>query len=207
MQINDAGSTMTSRLTGLDRPHYLYVDSSDSIYLSDTYNHSVLLFLSNSTSGKVVAGNRVQGSNNDQLSRPYGVFVNRIGTIYIADRYNNRIMKWFSGASAGIRVAGDGTPGSSSTQVDSPTQIIVDENEYMYISEIGYGRITRWPPNSTCGVCIAACAGSPGNTSTQLREPHSLAFDSNGSLYVTDWGNHRVQKFKILDYESKYFSS
>ena len=113
-------------------------------------------------------------------------------------------MKWISGAKSGVRVAGDGTSGSSSTQLYTPTQIILDENEYMYISESHNHRITRWAPNSNYGVCIAACTGASGTTSTQLNYPHSLAFDSNRSLYVSDWGNHRIQKFQILNYQSEY---
>jgi sugar lactone lactonase YvrE len=107
-------------------------------------------------------------------------------------------MKWFSGASAGILAAGDGSPGSSSTQLNGPIHIIVDVNEYMYISDAGNARIIRWAPNSTFGVCVAACTSTAGTAPTQLNMPHSLAFDSNGSLYVSDWENHRVQKFQIL---------
>ena len=151
----------------------------------------------------MVAGNGVAGSDNNQLDTPYGVFVNHAGTIYVADCHNHRIMKWLSGASSGVIVAGNGAASSSSTQLNSPTQIIVDANGYMYISESGNSRITRWAPNSTFGVCIVACTGTPGIASTQLYAPHSLAFDSNGSLYVSDYGNHRVQKFQILKYHSE----
>jgi sugar lactone lactonase YvrE len=114
-------------------------------------------------------------------------------------------MKWLYGALFGILVAGDGTPGSSSTQLNYPTDIVVDADEYMYISELGNARITRWAPNSTCGVCLVGCTGASGTASTQLNWPHSLAFDSNGSLYVADSANHRVQKFQILNYRSEYF--
>jgi sugar lactone lactonase YvrE len=101
-------------------------------------------------------------------------------------------------------VAGDGTSGTSSTQLSYPTQIVIDTNDYMYISEGGNSRITRWPPNSNYGECIAACTGTSGTASTQLNGPFSLAFDSDGSLYVTDTANNRTQKFQILPYNSKY---
>ncbi len=125
--------------------------------------------------------------------------------MYVADCLNHRILKWFSAATSGILVAGDGTPGSSSTQLNAPTDIVVDADEYMYISESSNSRITRWAPNSTCGMCLVGCIGVSGTASTQLNGPHSLTFDSNGSLYVADFGNHRVQKFQILNYRSEYF--
>ncbi len=185
-------------------PLYFYVDNNDNIYLSDYNNNRVLLFLSNSTNFTMVAGTGVQGPSNTQLNHPNGIFVNQNGTIYIADYLNNRIMKWYSGATSGIMVAGDGTAGASSTQISDPTQIIVDTNDYMYISEWGNARITRWPPNSTYGECIAACNGTSGAASTQLNGSQSVAFDSNGSLYVSDTYNNRIQKFQILSYNSKY---
>jgi sugar lactone lactonase YvrE len=132
------------------------------------------------------------------------VFVNHNGNMYIADFQNHRIMKWFSGAFSGIVAAGNGAAGISSTQLNLPTQVIVDTNEYMYISEGGNSRITRWAPNSTFGVCIAACTRAAGTASTQLDWPHSLAFDSNGSLYASDRNNNRVQKFQILPYAGAY---
>jgi sugar lactone lactonase YvrE len=191
-------------LSELSWPTYLYVDHNDNIYFTDVYSHTVSVFHANSKNISMIAGTGVNGSNNNQLNIPYGIFVNHAGTIYIADCWNHRIMKWFSGALSGIIVAGDQTPGASSTQLTAPTHVIVDENEYMYISEAGNSRITRWAPNSTFGVCIAACTGTTGTASTQLKGPYSLAFDSNGSLYVSDSFNHRVQKFQILDYHSEY---
>jgi sugar lactone lactonase YvrE len=207
MSSNGSNPTTVLGFNGSYWPYYLYVNSNDSIYLSDTANHRVLFFLPNSTNRTIVAGTGVMGVSNDQLDLPYGIFVNHNGTMYIADHWNHRIMKWLSGALSGIVVAGNGTSGFNSTQLSYPTQVIVDTNEYMYISEGGNSRITRWASNSTFGVCIAACTRAAGTASNQLNVPHSLAFDSNGSLYVSDWVNNRVQKFQILQYNSEYIIS
>jgi sugar lactone lactonase YvrE len=203
LSLNGSDPTTVFHSDQLNSSFYLYVDNDDNIYVSDTWNHRVLLVHSNSTNFSIVAGTGVRGSNNDQLNVPYGVFVDHNKTIYIADRHNHRIMKWFSGASAGILAAGNGTLGSGATQLNEPRYIIVDRNEYMYISDNKNARIIRWAPNATFGTCIAACTGAIGTAPTQLNDPHSLAFDSNGSLYVTEWENHRVQKFQILNYSSK----
>ena len=156
-----------------------------------------MLFHSDKSDIKIVAGTDLEGSRDDQLSSPHGIFVKSDGILYVADYANHRIMKWTAGASLGVRVAGDQTPGSISTQLYNPTYVTVDTNEYMYISEDGNHRITRWAPNSTFGVCIAACTGTTGIGPHQLKIPVFLAFDSNGSLYVADHEHHRVQKFTI----------
>ncbi|UJR19400.1 hypothetical protein I4U23_022530 [Adineta vaga] len=194
MSLNGSNPTTLSHITGLLSPTHFYIDNNGDIYASSYVSHSVFVFRSNSSTGSRVAGNGFLGSTNQHLNEPYGIFVKDVGVIYIADCGNHRIMKWLSGASSGIRVAGDGTPGSKSTQLNSPIDIIVDENEYMYIVEYGNSRVTRWSPNSSLGICIVACSGEAGVQSTQLKEPRSLSFDRSGSLYVSDQGNHRIQK-------------
>ncbi|CAF1330964.1 unnamed protein product [Rotaria sordida] len=68
----------------------------------------------------------------------------------------------------------------------------------MYITDFGNNRILRWPPNSNSGECIAVCTGVSGNGIDTLNGPFSLAFDSYGSLFISDGQNNRVQKFQIL---------
>ena len=185
--------------------YYIYVDHEANIYLSASLQHKVVLYRSNSTNETMIAGDGTLGSKNNQLNRPYGMFVDRKGTLYIADRYNHRIMKWTRGARLGIGVAGNGTKGAQKEQLSFPVYVTVDRNEYMYISEDGNHRIIRWAPNSKSGKCIVGCAGNSGNAPNQLCSPHSLAFDSDGSLYVSDWCNNRIQKFQILSTRSEYF--
>ena len=74
----------------------------------------------------------------------------------------------------------------------------------MYISESTNGRITRWTLNSNDGVCVAACIGKLGTASTELFLPRSFTFDRNGSIYISDSENYRVQKFQILDHHSEH---
>ncbi|CAF1225023.1 unnamed protein product, partial [Adineta steineri] len=204
MSLNGSCPTTVSFATVLQSSMNFYIDNIGNIYVSDVGNHSVFIFRLNSTNGSRVAGNGISGSTDEQLNAPYGIFVNDVGSIYVADCHNHRIMKWLSNKPFGIRVAGDGTPGSLSTQVYFPTDVIVDENEYMYITESGSARVTRWAPNSTFGECIVACTRTCGAAPSQISAPHSLAFDSFGSLYVGEWGNHRVQKFELLNYPISY---
>jgi hypothetical protein len=204
LSLTDPLLTLETYLNGFGRPYCIFVDNHNNTYLGDLDRHQVFLFPVNINSSRTVAGVEYSGVNLNQLCRPHGVFVNDIGTMYIADPENHRIIKWLSNASSGTIVAGNGTSGSSSMQLNLPTQVLVDTNEYMYISELGNSCITRWAPDSTYGVCIASCTGAAGTTSTHLNKPHSLAFDSNGSLYVSDRENHRVQKFEILQNSGKY---
>lgn len=201
--LNGLNPSSLSGYSGIPTSYYLYVINDNQIYLSDSFNHRVLLFVSNLTNGTMVAGTGAPGSSPQQLNRPYGVFVDRNGTLYVVDRLNHRIMKWFAGATAGQMVAGTGTAGTGRTQLNNPSQVIVDTNGYIYITESGNNRISRWPPDSTSGVCIAACTGTSGIATNRLNKPHSLAFDTNRSIYVNDRSNSRIQKFQIFYLRSK----
>ncbi|CAF1430685.1 unnamed protein product [Adineta ricciae] len=196
MLLNGSDPIRVASIARLDRPHNIFVDNNDNIYLSDTFNHSVWLFLSNGTNGTIIAGDTTYGSDDNQLAFPNGIFVNSNGTLYIADLGNNRVMKWYAGASSGIRVAGNGTRGSSLAQLNSPIYVLVDTNEYVYVSDAWNHRIMRWAPNATVGECIIACTGKKGSSETQLYFPNSLALDSQNSMYVGDYSNNRVQKFQ-----------
>lgn len=182
----------------------MFVDQNENLYLSD-YDHArVLLFLSYSSIVLVVAGNGITGSENNQLNRPNGIYVNDRQTIYIADTNNHRIQKWIVNSTFGWTVAGiSGISGSSLSQLFYPESVVVDINGYMYIVDEGNNRVVRWAPNASSGVCIAACTGIQGTNPNQFYYPIDLAFDSQGSLYVSDDGNSRVQRFQILNTDSK----
>ena len=207
LSLNGSGATTVFNYGSPRFAWYFYVDPDDNIYLSDVNKHEVLLYCSNSRNSTRVAGNGFGGPQNNLLDNPNGVFVNRIGDIYIADFGNNRIMKWKIGGLFGNLVAGGGTGGGEGTQLYKPSYITLDADEYMYISDFGNNRITRWAPNASVGVCIVACTGQAGTTQTHFNNPAGFAFDSNGSLYVSDWQNHRVQKFQILRNQSMYLHS
>ncbi|CAF1460899.1 unnamed protein product [Rotaria sordida] len=68
----------------------------------------------------------------------------------------------------------------------------------MYIVDSGNNRILRWPPNSIFGECIVACTGTVGIEADKLYIPIALAFDSYGSLFISEGLNNRVQKFQIV---------
>ncbi|CAF2940314.1 unnamed protein product [Rotaria sp. Silwood2] len=195
-----SGNTLNTSTIGLS--YGLFVDSNENLFVSDTNNNRVVRYSSNSSSGMpglVVDGNGTEGSSASQLSSPYGVYVNAVGTLYVADSGNSRIQRWNKGASFGVTVAGTEVSGNSLSQLSYPMGIVVDSNEYMYIVDTGNNRILRWPPNSTSGECIVACTGLSGTEVNMLGMPFAMAFDSYGSLFVSDTINNQVQKFQILD--------
>jgi sugar lactone lactonase YvrE len=196
----------STSLTTFSYSDHFYVDTYDYLYVADKFNSRVLLFMSNSTSGSpgiVVAGNGTAGSDADQLYMPAGMYVDNARALYIADMLNHRIQKWAWGLSYGVTVAGSGRAGNSLMQLNQPRAIIIDSNSYMYILDGANNRVLRWAINATAGVCIAACTRISGIQPNQLNNPFDIVFDTNGSLYVSDYQNNRVQKFEIMNYTGK----
>ena len=54
----------------------------------------------------------------------------------------------------------------------------------------------RWLKGATQGSVLVGGNGE-GTQSNQFRNPIDLSFDRQNNLYVSDYYNHRVQKFNI----------
>jgi len=71
-------------------------------------------------------------------------------------------------------------------------------DRYLYIADEANERIMKWTEDySTGGICVVGCTNTFGTAPDQLMNPRYLTFDQYGNLYVTDQGNHRIQKFMM----------
>ncbi len=120
-------------------------------------------------------GTSSEGSLGGQFSGPAGVAVNNTsGDVYAVDRFNSRIQQ-FSSAGAFIRAWGfdvikPGKPGDLGNSVFEVCTVAAD-----------------------CKAGISSVSPAPGG---QLSNPRGIAIDqSDGSVYVSEQGFRRVQKF------------
>ena len=195
---SSAGNSSSTTTFGVS--YGIYVDKYGYLYVSDQSNHRVLRFAPGSSSGDngvVVAGTGSNGSAPWELNAPSKVFVDEIGAMYIADTNNHRVQKWSYGACSGVTVAGTGTSGTGAGQLNFPVAVVIDSNQFMYIADQSNHRIQRWAPGGCSGECLVGCSGTSGSGSNLLSSPQSLAFDNQGALYVSDGGNHRLQRFLL----------
>ena len=171
----------------------VFVDIYGSIYCSLTFSHRVLKTPVDGDANKsvTVAGKGTAGSTPDLLDTPYGIFVNIDLSLYVADFKNSRIQLFRPNQLNGIAVAGTGAP--NTITLNQPTSVALDMDGYLFISDRSNNRIVGSGPNGFR--CIAACTGINGIAADHLYYPLDLSFDTFGNLYVTDSGNHRIQKF------------
>ncbi|CAF3157353.1 unnamed protein product, partial [Rotaria sp. Silwood2] len=137
--------------------------------------------------GITVAGGNRQGNGINQLSKPLGLYVDDDQTVYVADYGNHRIVEWKWGATSGQVVVGGNGQGSGAHQLSYPTDVIVDkERDSLIICDYSNRRVVRWPRrNGTSGETIIWNIGCRG-----------LTMDENGSLYVTDYREDEVRRYR-----------
>lgn len=175
----------------------IFIDINNNFYCSMDQSHQVLMkpLSLNANAMAVVAGTGTGGSTSNMLHYPNGIFVDSNLDLYVADAWNDRIQLFPTGQLNAKTVAGSGSS-NDAIHIESPIAVTLDGNGYIYITVYGYHRIIRSGVNGL--ECIVGCSGTNGPESDQLTLPTSLSFDSYGNLFVTDSGNHRIQKFDLL---------
>ena len=157
-----------------------------------------------------IAGNGSEGFSGDggnalaaQMGAIWGLAVDAQGNVYFADTWNQRVRMVAAGGTistiAGSGSSGDSGDGGPALSADLlwPAGLALDTAGNLYVST--GSRVRKVSSDGT----IAAFAGtsSPGYggdgqaaTRASLREPHGLAVDSAGNVYIADSGNFRIRK-------------
>jgi hypothetical protein len=194
--IDSIGNT-TSQLNhpfGVTRdPH------TGTLYIADSFNHRIVSYSFNATTGIILAGNRGAGVNQTQLWDPRQVYLDSTSnSLFIANRGANNIVRWIIGETYGTVIAGNsnGTMGNTSTSFARPTDITFDILGNMYIADDNNHRIQFFPSGQSEGITIAGITGISGNTSEYLFYPSSMVVDNQLNLYVADQLNYRIQLFE-----------
>ncbi len=161
-----------------------------------------------------VAGTGVQGDSGDGgpataalLHLPEGIAY-RSGIVYFDnhDHTNHRIRmidatgvyRIYAGTGTG-GFSGDGGP-ASAAELNDPKGLCIDKNGNLYIAEELNNIVRKITPAGiistvagTAGVAGYSGDGGPA-TAAKLSSPESVAVDTAGNVYVTDYGNYVVRK-------------
>ena len=172
--------------------------TSDGIFVADYYNNRTLYYQDGVLNGTVVAGGNGGGVKNNQLNYPMGMhFDIESNSLLITNSITNNVVKWRLGSSNWALLTGDanGTISSASNGLFYPTDVILDPMSNMYVVDAGNYRVQLFLAGETNGKTIAGTTGVPGNNASLFGLPYSIVLDSQLNLYVSDYLNHRVQKF------------
>ena len=149
---------------------------------------------------------------------PHGFHVDSDGNVWATDFGGNeagtkghQVIKFSPEGEVLLRLGEAGVAGSGPGQLNQPCDVITAPNGDIFVADGHSGQGANPPPGSTGrilkfnseGVFIKEW-GEIGWAPGQFRTPHSLAFDSQGRLFVADRGNHRIQ---IFDQDGNYIDS
>ena len=155
---------------------------------------------------KAGAYGKLQG----HFDSPAGVAVDTKGNVYVADQYNHRIQKFDS--SGNFKLAW-GSNGGLGGQFYNPWGVFVDTNDNVYVADRSNHRIQKfdasgnfklaWGGNvdisgTTPDICESAPSCQAAATGAQngwFVFPAGVAVDTNGEVYVVDFGKSRIEKF------------
>jgi streptogramin lyase len=195
-------------------PQALTHDNDGNIYIADTQNNAIRLV--NRSTGKITTiaglGPNNSGFSGDNgpadlaaLNSPRGIAVDADGNIYISDAGNNRIRKISNGVIttiAGTGAAGytgDNGPATNATFA-SLKGLAIDSDNNLYIADAGNNVIRMIEATSGNIHTVAGDGtygfGGDGGPATQahLANPHNVAVDQDGNLYIADTDNSAVRK-------------
>ncbi|UJR06809.1 hypothetical protein I4U23_011096 [Adineta vaga] len=177
----------------------LFMNSTDTLYITDNGNYRILKYLPGATSGILAAGTSTDGTALNQFAT-LGIrfsYVDVNQNIYVGDTYNHRVVRWSNGASSGVIVAGNGINGISLNQIARPHGVWVDSSSNVFVVDNTNHRVTKWAPSATLGVIVAGGNGQ-GNSSNQLSSPSGLFYDEiNQDLYITNFQSNTVMKWHV----------
>ncbi|WP_206105479.1 InlB B-repeat-containing protein [Paenibacillus thalictri] len=139
------------------------------------------------------------------MNTPFGLIVDSSGNLYIADAANNRIRKVDTSGVIST-VAGVGTASYSgdggaavAAELNSPKRVALDSSGNLYIADSLNSRIRKIDTSGTistfAGTGVNGYSGDGGAaTAAKLGRASGVAVDSNGNVYIADYGNHRIRK-------------
>jgi uncharacterized repeat protein (TIGR01451 family) len=219
----DSGDGGPATSAELFSPEAVAVDVAGNLYIADAGNNLVRKVDAGTGAITTVAGNGIGGYSGDgapattaELNSPSGVTVDLSGNFFIADSGNNRIRQVAASDGSITTIAGNGTGGFSgdggpatSAELNSPNAVTVDLSGNLFIADSGNNRIRQMSVSVANGV-IATVAGNgtsaltfigDGGPATQasLGQPHGVAIDSAGNVYIADTNHQRIREVVVTN--------
>jgi len=202
------GSFATAAI--LLQPYQPFVTPSGDLLITEGSQHRIRRVSSNGLI-TTIAGTGVPGFSGDDgpaiaapLVLPFGVAMDAKGDVLVADSGNARIRRISAGTGIITTIAGGGTLAGSAGDNRPATSasitvraILTDARGNIVFTDYGNHRIRRIDHatgiiTTIAGTGEASMTGDGGPaTQASVNSPWSLAFDSSGDLYISDFGRVR----------------
>lgn len=160
-----------------------------------------------------LSGRRLTEFGAGLFAWPHGMHVDRQGNVWVTDavgfgaeppNLGHVVYKFSSDGRLLMTLGKKGLAGDGPDTFRQPSDVYVAPNGDIFVAD-GHGaggnnRIVKFSPD---GRYVKEWGGT-GEGPGQLRDPHGLAMDSEGRLFVADRANNRVQ---IFDQDGRHLAS
>jgi len=138
------------------------------------------------------AGELLKTWGEGMMVRAHGFRIAPDGNIFATDQRGHRVYKFSTEGEVLLALGEKGVPGEDASHFGGPADVAAAPNGDFFVAD-GHdnNRIVKF---SADGTFIKAW-GTKGTAPGQFDLPHTVAFDSQGRLFVGDRGNHRIQIF------------
>lgn len=187
-----------------NQPRDAAMDALGNIYITDDNN--TIRKITPAGIVQPFAGSGAVGFTNGtgaaaSFANPTSLAVGNDGNIYVCDDNNNAIRK-ITPAGLVSTVAGNGAIGFSNgvgaaATFHSPCGITLDASNNIYVADQFNSSIRKITPGGLVSTLAGnGTYGSANGTGSDARfsQPNDVAVDAVGNVYVSDGGNHRIQK-------------
>jgi len=149
-------------------------------------------------------GNVVRSFGAGMIVWPHGIYVDAEDNVWIADAVGyapvpegvgHTVMKFNPQGELLMRLGREGVSGDGTDVFNKPSDILVAPNGDIFVADghdaDGNNRIIKFDRNGK----FLMQWGTAGDGKGEFSDPHALAMDSQGRLFVGDRGNSRIQIF------------
>jgi sugar lactone lactonase YvrE len=157
-----------------------------------------------------LVGTGSPGYSDAQVNNPYGLVIGPDGALYFCDLDNQRIRRLDRRTKQMTTIAGNGEKGyrgdggpATAASLNMPHELLFDRAGNLFIAERDNHVIRRVDMKSgiistAAGTGTAGFSGDGGPAiKAQLRQPHSIVLDRDGTILICDIGNQRIRRLHL----------
>ena len=155
------------------------------------------------------SGRLLQSWGQGMFVFPHGATVDRQGNLWVtdargADGRGHQVFKFSPEGKVLMTLGKAGVSGSGPDLFDQPTDVVVAPNGDIFVTDSHRNGMNNRVVKFTSTGRFVKERGRKGTNPGELSEPHTIAMDSRGRLFVGDRENNRIQ---IFDQDGKVLGS